>query len=216
MPASRVSTFFDRYAHDFGAIYGNDNGPINSIVNKLFRRSMALRYQKTLEGCDPIEGRSVLDVGCGPGHYSVALAGRGAGRVLGIDFADGMLQVARDAAKRASVDQICQYQKSDFLLSKFDEKFDYVIVMGFMDYIAEPSALIRKILCVTEDRAFFSFPVHDGLLAWQRQLRYRARCDLYLYTANQVRDLFADTSCKNVSIGRIGRDLFVTADMKRG
>ena len=47
--SSNVSSFFDRYAHDFNAIYGNSNGPMDAVVNRLFRRSMALRYQKTLE-----------------------------------------------------------------------------------------------------------------------------------------------------------------------
>lgn len=215
MAVSKVSTFFDRYAHDFDAIYGNSNGPVSSVVNKLFRRSMALRYQKTLEGCDPIAGRSVLDIGCGPGHYAIALAKRGAGSVLGIDFADGMLDVARQGAAQAGVGELCKFEKMDFLNSEFDRKFDYVIVMGFMDYIADAASMIRKTLSVTADRAFFSFPLRDGILGWQRQLRYRSRCELYLYTEKQVRDLFADVGCKNVRIQRIDRDLFVAVDMQR-
>ena len=176
---------------------------------------MALRYQLTLERCDPIAGRSVLDVGCGPGHYSIALAKRGAGKVLGVDFADGMLEVARNGATEAGVQDVCKFEKNDFLDSTFDEKFDYVIVMGFMDYIANPRGLIDKTLSVTGDRAFFSFPVRDGLLGWQRKIRYRSRCELYLYTEKQVRDLFANSYGKKTSIERIGRDLFVTVDMKR-
>jgi len=60
-----------------------------------------------------------------------------------------------------------------------DEKFDYAIVMGFMDYIADPSALIGKVLRVCRGKAFFSFPADGGPLAWQRRLRYRNRCPLY-------------------------------------
>jgi 2-polyprenyl-3-methyl-5-hydroxy-6-metoxy-1,4-benzoquinol methylase len=68
-----VSDFFDSYAHDFNAIYGNRNTFLNRLLNGWLRRSMRLRYEMTLQSCDPLEGKSVLDVGCGPGHYAVAL-----------------------------------------------------------------------------------------------------------------------------------------------
>ena len=97
--SERTSEFFDRYAVDFDSIYGNDNKALERIVNRLFRRAMLMRYEKTLAGCQPIEGRTVIDVGCGPGHYSIALARAGAKRVLGLDFAAGMLNIARDRAQ---------------------------------------------------------------------------------------------------------------------
>ncbi len=215
MPVSKVSTFFDRYAHDFDAIYGNRNGPVNTVVNKLFRRSMALRYRMTIEGCNPIAGRTVLDIGCGPGHYAIALAKQGAGEVLGIDFADGMLEVARESAARQGVGKACRFEKRDFLDGTFDGKFDYVIAMGFMDYIADPSSMIRKALSMTNDRAFFSFPLRDGIMGWQRKMRYRSRCELYLYTEKQVLDLFSGLGCRKLHAEKIARDLFVEVDMKR-
>ena len=215
MQVSKVSTFFDRYAHDFDAIYGNNNGLLSAVVNKFLRRSMALRYRMTLEGCDPIVDHTVLDVGCGPGHYSIALAKLGASKVRGIDFADGMLEVARDSAVKEGVEKVCQFEKIDFLNWNFDDKFDYVIVMGFMDYIADPLNIIKKTLSLTRDRAFFSFPIRDGILSWQRKIRYQSRCELYLYSEKQVLDLFAGTQCKKVHAERISRDLFVTVDMKR-
>jgi hypothetical protein len=101
----------------------------------------------------------------------------------------------------------------DFLRDEFNESFDYVIAMGFMDYVAQPETSIRKMLGLTRVRAFFSFPLDGGLLAWQRKLRYRARCDLYLYTEDQVRKLFAGTTATRVEVTRIDRDLFVTAHL---
>src|SRR5439155_7244856 len=96
--ARRTSEFFDRYAGDFNAIYGNRNTIVNRVVNSVFRRSMRERFTMAIEYCQPIVNRSVLDVGCGPGHYGIELARRGAAEVLGIDFADSMLEIARDAA----------------------------------------------------------------------------------------------------------------------
>jgi 2-polyprenyl-3-methyl-5-hydroxy-6-metoxy-1,4-benzoquinol methylase len=213
LTTDRTADFFDRYARDFDAIYGTRNTPVHRIINTLFRGSMRKRYMMSLEGCEPIRDRTVLDIGCGPGHYSVELARRGAARVLGIDFADGMLDIARQSATRASVQDRCEFRRADFFKDSFDETFDYVIAMGFMDYVADPKTMIVKALGLARSRAFFSFPLAGGLLALQRQLRYRSRCDLYLYTENQVRALFANTPAKRVDVVQADRDLFVTAHL---
>ncbi len=213
MPDSKISQFFDGYAHDFDAIYGNKNGWFDSVINKLFRRSMEVRYLKTLEGCSPIAGRSVLDIGCGPGHYSVALAKQGAGEVLGIDFAEGMLRVARERAAKEGI-TTCRFEKRDFINFNLDRKFDYTIVMGFMDYANQPAEVVKKTLSLTAVRAFFSFPLDHGILAWQRKLRYKSRCELYMYTENEARQLFTSHDKAQISVESLGRDLFVTVDMK--
>ena len=211
MAAPRTSTFFHGYAADFDAIYGTSTGPVNALVNGLFRKSMRLRYEKTLEGCDPIAGRSVLDIGCGPGHYSVQLAKRGAGRIVGVDFAEGMLEIARKHAAAEGMADKCEFIKADFFTHQFGQPFDYVIVMGFMDYVEDAKAAVRRILELTAGKAFFSFPKGGGFLAWQRQLRYRSRCELYLYSEEQIRGPFAGLPGVEVRIESIARDYFVTA-----
>lgn len=207
--SERTSEFFDRYAGGFDAIYGNNNRAAERIINHLFRRAMLVRYQKTLAGCQPINGRTAIDVGCGPGHYSVALARAGAARVLGLDFAPGMLKIARQSAEAHGVAQRCSFALDDFLTYPISERFDYAIVMGFMDYVREPQPVIDRVLQIVRSRAFFSFPKAGGPLAWQRQLRYRNRCDLFLYREDQIRSLFAATGAP-FSIESIGRDFFVT------
>jgi 2-polyprenyl-3-methyl-5-hydroxy-6-metoxy-1,4-benzoquinol methylase len=207
---SRTASFFDAYAKDFNAIYGNENTLVNGVVNKLFRKSMMLRYEKSLAGCQPIQGKTVIDIGCGPGHYSVALAAQGAARVLGVDFAPGMIDISRKRAEGAGVADRCTFTLGDFLAVSGDEKFDYAIVMGFMDYIEDAGALMRKVLGVCRGKAFFSFPADGGPLAWQRRLRYRSRCELYMYTEPQIRSLVSALGVKSSSIEPISRDFFVT------
>ena len=138
----RTASFFDGYAGGFNAIYGNNNTLINRFVNKAFRGAMRERFERTIAGCTPIEGASVLDVGCGPGHYGVALAKAGAKEVLGLDFAAGMLDTARKNAAGAGVTDRCTWQEGDFVLTEFGRKFDFTIVMGFMDYMADPIAVV--------------------------------------------------------------------------
>lgn len=211
--SERTSEFFDRYAVGFDAIYGNDNRAFERIINRLFRRAMVVRYQKTLAGCQPVEGRSVIDIGCGPGHYSIALARAGAAQVLGLDFAPGMLTIARDSAQAHGVAQRCTFALGDFLTYPISQRFDYAVVMGFMDYVREPQRVIDRVVEITSGRAFFSFPKAGGVLAWQRQLRYRNRCDLFLYREDQIRSLFSSTGA-TCTIEPIGRDFFVTLEAK--
>jgi 2-polyprenyl-3-methyl-5-hydroxy-6-metoxy-1,4-benzoquinol methylase len=210
--SARRSTaqFFDRYARDFDAIYGTPDTVLNRLVNRYLRRSMLLRYQKTLAGCQPIGGRTVADIGCGPGHYAVALARQGARHVWGVDFAPAMITLAREHAAQAGVAERCTFVVGDFLRCPVGETYDYAIVMGVLDYVAEPRQLIAKVLEVTRGAAFFSLPVAGGLLAWQRKLRYRRRCDLFLYREDQVRDIFTGLPYRTLDIERIDRDLFVT------
>ena len=211
---SRASQFFDRYAIDFDAIYGNANNTLfEKVTNHLFRRSMVTRYEKTIAGCEPITGRSVIDIGCGPGHYGVTLAKRGASKVVGLDFAPAMLEIAKKRAEFEGVGNKCSFEFGDFLTHPLPEKFDYAIVMGFMDYVKEPEQVIDRVLDVISSRAFFSFPAEGGVLAWQRKLRYKSRCDLYLYQEDQIRSLFSRTKTP-FSVERIDRDFFVTMNAK--
>jgi len=207
----RAKGFFHEYAKDFDSIYSTGKGWIQGLINRFFRKSMRLRFEKTIGGCNPIEGRSVLDIGCGPGHYCVTLARLGAARVLGIDFAEGMLERAREHARGAGCLERCEFKVADFTSQSFEGAFDYVILMGFMDYMAEPRPVIEKALSLTRSRAFFSFPVAGGLLAWQRKLRYRNRCELYLYSEEQVRELFRPSKEFSVTVEKIARDYFVAA-----
>jgi len=207
---TQTANFFDAYARDFEAIYGNKNTPVNRVVNRYLRKSMRLRYERTLAGCSPIEGRSVLDIGCGPGHYGVELARRGASEVLGIDFAEGMIQLARERARTAGVEDRCRFVLGDILEAEVAKKYDYTIVMGFMDYVEDPHKVIERILAVTAGKAFISFPVAGGVLGWQRKLRYRSRCPLYLYTEDRLRDIFRRYRDVRVSIEPAARDFFVT------
>jgi ubiquinone/menaquinone biosynthesis C-methylase UbiE len=58
--------------------------------------------EDTLNLLGSVEGKRILDLGCGAGHNAVALARRGA-RVIGIDSSADQIADAREAADRADV-----------------------------------------------------------------------------------------------------------------
>lgn len=208
--AHKTDEFFHSYAEGFDSIYGNDRNFFNLLVNKLLRSSIRRRLQATINGCIPIAGKTVLDIGCGPGHYAVELAKRGATEVLGIDFAEDMLKLARHYANEAEVDEKCRFELTDFMDFEPLKKFDYTIVMGVLDYIAEPAAFIKHVIESTERKAFFSFPKSRHWLTPQRRLRYKFKCDLYLYKSDEITCLFQRAGDTNISIKDLGRDYFVT------
>lgn len=51
------------------------------------------------------DGRSILDVGCGPGRHSLALASRGH-RVVGLDVSEAFVRIAAGSAERAGLSNV--------------------------------------------------------------------------------------------------------------
>lgn len=71
----------------------------------------------------PAGGR-ILDVGCGPGRHSVALA-RAGYAVTGIDVSERFLEIAAEEARQASV--AASFFEVDARQMPFDDEFDAVI-----------------------------------------------------------------------------------------
>jgi len=108
------------------------------------------------------------------------------------------------------VGERCRFEVADFYQYPPQEQFDYVIVMGFMDYMPDPEKVVAKVLSLTRNKAFFSFPVAGGILGWQRKMRYQKRCDLFLYTEGQLKQIFSRFPEATAKIEPISRDFFVT------
>lgn len=84
-----------------------------------------------------LRGRSVLDIGCNAGFYSIEMKRRGADRVLGIDFDEAYLAQARFAAEIADV-EIEFRQLSVYDLGLLGERFDVVLFMGVLYHLRHP------------------------------------------------------------------------------
>jgi len=86
---------------------------------------------------EDLEGRSVLDVGCNAGFYSLEMKRRNAGQVVGIDSDAHYLKQARYAAEQAGVD-IDYRQMSVYEVARLGQKFDLVIFMGVLYHLRHP------------------------------------------------------------------------------
>jgi tRNA (mo5U34)-methyltransferase len=84
-----------------------------------------------------LDGRSVLDIGCNAGFYSLEMKRRGAGRVLGVDTDDHYLDQARFAAQVTGIN--VEFRRmSVWDLADLEERFDLVIFMGVLYHLRHP------------------------------------------------------------------------------
>lgn len=84
-----------------------------------------------------LNGKTVLDIGCNAGFYSIQMKRRGADRVLGIDFDETYLEQARFAAELCGVD-IEFAALSVYDIADLGERFDLVLFMGVLYHLRHP------------------------------------------------------------------------------
>jgi len=84
-----------------------------------------------------LAGKTVLDIGCNGGFYSIEMKRRGAERVVGIDSDERYLAQARYAAQVLGVEIEFQ-NRSVYEVAGLGEKFDVVIFMGVLYHLRHP------------------------------------------------------------------------------
>jgi len=85
-----------------------------------------------------LTGKSVLDIGCNAGFYSMEMKRRGAERVVGIDSDERYLAQARFAAETLGYDNIEFRNLSVYDVGVLGERFDLVIFMGVLYHLRHP------------------------------------------------------------------------------
>jgi tRNA (mo5U34)-methyltransferase len=84
-----------------------------------------------------LRGRTVLDIGCNAGFYSIEMKRRGADRVAAIDSDERYLSQARFASEVCKV-EIEFRRMSVYDVAVLGEKFDLVIFMGVFYHLRHP------------------------------------------------------------------------------
>lgn len=105
-----------------------------------------LRLDYILSRSNGLFGKKVLDVGCGGGILSEAMAKQGA-KVTGIDMTFEPLQVAKKHAEESGLD--IDYQQTtieDFLAQQTAcqaEKFDVITCMEMLEHVPDPLSIMH-------------------------------------------------------------------------
>ncbi|MCF7920085.1 MAG: class I SAM-dependent methyltransferase [Candidatus Cloacimonetes bacterium] len=97
-----------------------------------------------LEACGNINGKKILDCGCGEGRFSRMLAKRGAANVLGIDLCEKMIEAARELKSEAEEYRIADVQDLSFIQGEeFDLAISYLNQCDLPDFIANTNEVFR-------------------------------------------------------------------------
>lgn len=99
-----------------------------------------LRYVEQCAG-GSLAGKRALDVGCGGGLLSEALAGAGA-RVLGIDLAPELVDIARLHALESGATAEYRRIAAEALAAEQPGAFDLVCCMEMLEHVPEPASVI--------------------------------------------------------------------------
>ncbi len=146
---------YDRWA----AIYDDEDNPLIALED---------RHLGPLLG--DVAGRDVLDLGCGTGRHSVALAGAG-GRVTAVDFSEAMLDKARAKPGAASV----RFLRHDLAvpLPLADAAFDRVLCSLVLDHVPGLTALFGEMKRVCRPEGFILVSVmHPAMMLRGVQARF--------------------------------------------
>ena len=125
-----------------------------------------------------LTGKSVLDIGCNGGFYSIEMKKRGADRVLGIDSDDDYLAQARFAAQVTG--HAIEFRKlSVYDVGALGERFDVVLFMGVLYHLRHPLLALDLIYeHVARDLLVFQSmqrgsaevdPVQENYTFWQEE-----------------------------------------------
>jgi len=124
-------------------------------------------------------GLSLLDVGCGPGTITVDLAALVApGRVVAVDYAEGVLGQARSAAAEAGLTDRIEFATGDVHALEFpDDTFDVVHAHQVLQHVGDPIQALREMRRVckpggivaardSDYAGFLWYPAVPALDAW--------------------------------------------------
>lgn len=209
----RVKHHFEGDAARFDAIYDDAKGPFDRFMDNVWRGVVRRRFELVMQRLEPIAGKTILDVGCGSGRHCLAYAQRGASRVVGVDFAPAMIELARRHAERLGVADRCEFRVGSFPDVVPDGPFDASTAMGFFDYVADPVPILARMRQLTRAKMIMSFPK-----AWEWRILFRrlrfllAGCPLFLYSASRVREVLKAAGIERYDWIELDRDYIVVAE----
>ncbi|HEX4106769.1 MAG TPA: class I SAM-dependent methyltransferase [Solirubrobacteraceae bacterium] len=204
--AARVRSRFREKAEAFDDLY-EDERPLARRLRPGLVRRRRLATATIAERSSP----SVLDVGCGSGRIGEFALQAGAGRYVGVDFSEPMIEMARARLERFS--DRTELITDDFLTAPLLGPFEVVLAVGLFDYLPEPHRFARRMhdLCAPGGVVVGSFPTWSWLKGPVRKVRYEwiGDCPIFNYSRRELQMLFGACGFEPVEILHPGRSGFL-------
>jgi 2-polyprenyl-3-methyl-5-hydroxy-6-metoxy-1,4-benzoquinol methylase len=204
--------FWNSEADAFQRIYTHRKSKFANTLDQIFRKDMYERFVFTIEHCEPIKGRTFLDVGCGNALYSLELARKGAAKVVGIDISEVMIGLCKQSSENENLTDVCTFIQTDLLDYKPESTFDVSFGIGLFDYISDPLPVMKRMREVSTDKAIMAFP---RLWTWRAPIRKmrlaRKGCDVFFYSKAKIDKLLRDAGFSRQEIFKVGKLYCVVA-----
>jgi ubiquinone/menaquinone biosynthesis C-methylase UbiE len=145
--------------------------------------------EAVLDALEPLADERILEIACGTGRFSVALAERGAD-VIGLDISGPMLAQGRQKAQAADVADVVEFIRGDASRLPFpDDHFDAVFAMRFFHLADTPATFLAELGRVTAGPVVFdTFRRYSARSIYNWALPMGSR----LYSREEVETFVAD------------------------
>lgn len=207
---------FHKIATQFDDLYETENrGALQRKVDDWLRASIYRRFELAFESMGSLEGKRVLDVGCGGGRYSVMAAQLGAEHVLGVDFAPNMIELCKDLQVKNEIPESqLEFVCGDATEVPMEKPANFAIAMGVFDYVEDPAPFLKAVLSRVTERAVCSFPAKWNVWTPQRIIRYRLfkNCPLYVYSQARIQQVCRDAGASSFKILNAARDFVAVVE----
>lgn len=138
---------------------------LNGLRLTYIRSNLCRHFELDETAGKPLEGLNVLDVGCGGGILSEAMARLGA-RVTGIDVVEKNIRIASMHAADAGLDIDYRIAAASELVAA-GERYDVVLNMEVVEHVADVSAFMRDCASLTaESGVMFVATINRTPKAW--------------------------------------------------
>ncbi|MFD6439424.1 class I SAM-dependent methyltransferase [Peribacillus sp. NPDC060186] len=114
-----------------------------------------------------LKGKSILDLGCGTGHFSSYCIENGASKVIGVDISRNMIEQAKKDNNHEKIDYICIPIED---LDLPNQKFDLIISSLAIHYIEDYSNLIKKISGLLKKNGEFIFSTEHPIVTARKEM----------------------------------------------
>ncbi len=117
------------------------------MLKKAYPRSPDLLTEQVYEGksklsllgeelTKKLQGKTVIDFGCGKGNEAIEMVRRGAARVIGLDIREDHLEIARRSAEAAGVSDRCVFATST------TEPVEMITTIDAFEHFGEPEKIL--------------------------------------------------------------------------
>jgi ubiquinone/menaquinone biosynthesis C-methylase UbiE len=114
--------------------------------------ALDLRFRKLFQNPRKIlkpyikEGMTILDVGCGPGYFTIEMAKMlgGSGKVIAADLQDGMLEIVKNKVSNTSLQNIIEFHKCESDKIGLTKECDFILVFYMLHEVPNQTTFLKE------------------------------------------------------------------------